>query len=170
MNFRSGALGLLASLACGAALAQPYRWSDAAGRVHYTDTPPPASATHVGKPAARVNVGAGGQQPFALRKAIERAPVTLYTAQSCEKACAQARAALNRRGVPFREVQVASEQTRTELQRVSGGTQVPVLVVGSLKQVGFAQRAFDDALDIAGYPAAGVLPPRNQAAPAESKN
>jgi hypothetical protein len=40
-----------------------------------------------------------------------------------------------------------------------------VLVVGRSVLVGFDQGQFDDMLSNAGYPAAGLYPPRNQAAP-----
>ena len=166
MKLGLGALAFILSLACGVTQAQPYRWTDAEGNTHYSDTPPPASATNVGKPDERASVTASERRPFELEKAMKESPVTLYTAPSCTEACAQARAALNRRGVPFREIQVWNEQTNEELKRVSGGTQVPVLMVGRLKQIGFAQGAFDDALDIAGYPAAGILAPRDQTKPA----
>ena len=165
MKFGLGALGFILSLACGVAQAQPYRWTDSEGRTHYSDTPPPSSATNVTKPATRASVTQGQATPFGLDKAMKESPVTLYTAPSCKEACAQARAALNARSVPFKEILVWNEQTNEELKRVSGGTQVPVLIVGTLKQVGFARSAFDNALDIAGYPAAGVLAPRTQSQP-----
>jgi len=165
MKLGLGALGFMLSLACGVAQAQPYRWTDAEGRTHYSDTLPPASATNVAKPPVQGGVTESSSTPYALQKAMKESPVTLYTAPSCKEACEQARAALNQRGVPFKEVQVWNEETNEELKRVSGGTQVPVLIVGSLKQVGFAQSAFDGALDIAGYPAAGVLPPLGQNKP-----
>jgi len=160
------AIALCLAFALGAAHAQQlYRWTDDAGRVHVTDTPPPANARSV----ERKNFGGGGlgntQVPFELRKAMQDAPVTLYTSPSCKEACSQARAALNRRGVPFKEVVVWNPETNAELQRVSGARQVPTLVVGGAVQKGFSQSAFDSELDIAGYPKAGILPARNQAAP-----
>lgn len=165
MKLGLGALAFMLSLACGVAQAQPYRWTDAEGRTHYSDTLPPPTATSVATPPVQGGVTGTSPTPYALQKAMKDAPVTLYTAPSCKEACQQARTALNRRGVPFKEVQVWNEQTNEELKRVSGGTQVPVLIVGRLKQVGFAQSAFDNALDIAGYPAAGVLPPLDQNVP-----
>jgi glutaredoxin len=165
MKLGLGALAFMLSLACGVAQAQPYRWTDAEGRTHYSDTLPPPSATSVATPPVQGGVTETGSTPYALQKAMKEAPVTLYTAPSCKEACEQARAALNKRGVPFKEVQVWNEETNAELKRVSGGTKVPVLIVGRLRQIGFAQSAFDDALDIAGYPAAGVLPPLSQNQP-----
>jgi len=166
MKYLPPAIALGLAFALGAAHAQQlYRWTDSTGRVHVTDTPPPASARTV----ERKNFGGSGlgnsQLPFALRKAMQDAPVTLYTSPSCKDPCSQARAALNGRGVPFKEVVVWNPETNAELQRVSGARQVPTLTVGSEVQKGFSQNAFDGALDVAGYPKAGVLPARKQAAP-----
>jgi glutaredoxin len=92
-------------------------------------------------------------------------PVTLYTAPNCKTPCAGARDALNRRGVPFKEVQVWDEDSNAELKRISGGSDVPTLVVGRSVHRGFEQGAYDALLDSARYPKAGVLPARAQAAP-----
>ena len=161
------AIALCLALAPAAAHAQQlYRWTDTAGRVHVTDTPPPPSAREVKQKKFGGSVVGTSQPPFALRKAMKDAPVTLYTSPSCKDPCGQARAALNRRGVPFKEIVVSNPQTNAELERVSGARQVPTLTVGGVVQKGFAQSAFDSALDLAGYPTTGVLPPRAQTAPA----
>lgn len=148
------------------ASAQLYRWTDDKGRVHITDTPPPASARSVEKKASAAGPGVGGQMPFELAQAIKNYPVTLYTSPSCKQACAAARAALNKRSVPFKEVQVWDEPTNEELKRVAGASEVPALVVGRSVHRGFEQGAYDALLDSARYPRAGLLPPRAQAAPA----
>jgi glutaredoxin len=103
--------------------------------------------------------------PFELRQAVANFPVTLYTAPSCQEACASAREALNRRGVPFKEVSITDAAGIETLKKVSGGNQVPVMTVGRSVQNGFAQGAYDTLLDSAQYPKEGVLPPRKQAAP-----
>ena len=41
-----------------------------------------------------------------------------------------ARTHLNKRGVPFTEIQVGDDASREELKKVSGGEDVPTLVVG----------------------------------------
>jgi len=161
------AIALCLALAAAVAHAQQlYRWTDATGRVHVTDTPPPPTAREVQTKKFGGGVVETSQVPFALKKAMKDAPVTLYTSPSCKDPCSQARAALNRRGVPFKEIVVWSPETNAELERVSGARQVPTLTVGGVVQKGFAQSAFDSALDIAGYPRTGVLPPRTQTAPA----
>jgi hypothetical protein len=50
---------------------------------------------------------------------------------------------------------------------ISGGNEVPVLLVGEhLAVKGFEQEQFDRALDAAGYPKQGDVPQGEQAAPA----
>jgi glutaredoxin len=162
----AGALIALASLACAAQAQQLYRWTDANGRVHVTDTPPPANARAMDTVKGASSTSASTEQmPYELAVAVKDYPVVLYTSPNCKEGCSRARAALNKRGVPFREVQVMDEQTNAELKRVSGGNDVPTLVVGRSVQQGFEQGAFDALLDAARYPKTGVLPPRNQSAP-----
>lgn len=158
-------IGLVLALAASAAWAQEiYRWTDNRGRVHLTDTPPPPGAKDVQK--ARPLWGAAEPVlPFPLAQAMKDYPVALYTSPICKEPCDQARQALNRRGVPFREVQVWEEKSNEELRKVSGANEVPTLVVGRSVQKGFEQGAYDALLDSARYPRAGLLPPRQQAAP-----
>lgn len=144
--------------------AQQYRWVDEKGRVHYTDTPPPPSA----KDAQKKNLKGselGQQESYEMMQAVRKAPVTLYTFTECQAPCQMARDVLNKRGVPFKEKMVANQQMLDELQKVSGGTNVPVLVVGAQVEKTASPDAFNQALDIAGYPRAGVAKPRNQQAP-----
>ncbi|TAK87341.1 MAG: glutaredoxin family protein [Betaproteobacteria bacterium] len=155
-------LGLIAF----SASAQLYRWTDEQDRVHVTDTPPPASAKNVQKKAAPAESAASQPPvPYELGQAMKDFPVTLYSSPNCKAPCAHAREALNKRGVPFKEVQVWDEDTNAELRRVSGGSEVPTLVVGRSVHRGFEQSGYDALLDSARYPKAGVLPERAQAAP-----
>jgi glutaredoxin len=156
---------LLAAVAGSAAAQQIYRWVDDKGRVQVTDSPPPAGAKNVQKSEAPVEPSGGEQLPFELRQAAANFPVVLYSSPNCQEGCSRARDALNRRGVPFKEVSVTDAAGIEELKKVSGGNQVPVLTVGRSVQKGFEQGALDALLDSAQYPREGVLPPRRQAAP-----
>ena len=69
------------------------------------------------------------------------------------------------RGVPFTEIQVADEKSRDELRKVSGGEDVPTIVVGRSVHRGYTQEQYETLLDSARYPRAGLLSPRAQAAP-----
>jgi glutaredoxin len=159
------ALAVLAVLAAQAALAQQYRWIDEKGRVHYSDTPPPASARSVEKKKLAPNA-VGAQPNYELSRAMKSAPVTLYSHPDCREACQLARDVLNKRGVPFTEVVATDDAKLDELRRVSGGVNVPVLVIGRQVETSPSASAYNQALDLAGYPKAGVVPPRSQAAPA----
>jgi glutaredoxin len=153
-------------LASGIAHAQQYRWVDEQGRIQYSDTAPPPSAKDVRKMKPRATAPAAApQQPYELARLQKDFPVTLFTSPNCIEGCAMARAALNKRGVPFAEVQVWDEETNERLKRVSGAVEVPTLQVGITTHRGFEQGAFDSLLDSAGYPKAGTLPAGKQAAP-----
>lgn len=157
---------LLALAACASAAAQQlYRWTDEKGRVHVTDTPPPAKARHVRKTDAGAPSGVSGQMPYELAVAMKDFPVVLYTSPSCTAPCSAARDALNRRGVPFKEIYVWNPETIAELRKVAGRTSVPAIVVGTSVESGFEQGAYDALLDAARYPKAGILPARTQAPP-----
>jgi glutaredoxin len=156
---------LLSTAAFAAGAQQLYRWTDDKGRVHVTDTPPPASARNVKRPKPTPE-GIASQPPYALEHAMKSYPVTLYTSPSCKEACQDARTLLNKRAVPFKEVQVfADEPSHEELKKVSGASEVPTLVVGRSVHRGYQAAAYDALLDAARYPRAGLLPPRSQAAP-----
>ena len=162
------AFALFTALAASAALAQQlYRWTDDKGRVHVTDTPPPASAKNVQKKAPGGGVAEEAPPPYELAQAMKEFPVVLYTSPVCKEQCAMAREALNKRGVPFKEVQVWEPQSNEELKAATGSSEVPALLVGRSVQKGFEQGAYDALLDSARYPRAGLLPPRTQATPKE---
>jgi glutaredoxin len=155
---------VLSCLLAGTAAAQPYRWVDEQGGVQYSDTLPPAGAKSVQKKRFRDNA-VGRQGSYELDKAMRESPVMLYSHPECKDQCQIARDTLNKRGIPFNEVVVDDQAKQDELKRVSGGINVPVLVVGGLVELVISVEGYNRALDIAGYPQAGVVPPRNQAAP-----
>jgi len=165
MTLRGSVAAFILVAACAASAQQLYRWTDENGRVHNTDTPPPSSARNVQQKPAGRSGPSDPQQPFELRQAMRDFPVTLYTAPACKEICALARTHLNKRGVPFTEIQVADDKSRDELRKVSGGEDVPTLLVGRSVHRGYAQDQYDALLDSARYPRAGLLAPRAQAAP-----
>jgi glutaredoxin len=118
-----------------------------------------------GQASAPRSGGLGTQTPYELSLAMKNFPVTLYTSPTCTDPCANARTVLNRRGVPFKEVQVWDEGSNAELKRISGTNEVPTLLVGRSIHVGFQHSAYEALLDSARYPRQGVLPARSQAAP-----
>ena len=154
-----------AAAASGVAQAQQYRWVDRNGTPQFGDTPPPGARSVQKITAAPIAKPEGPALPFEVARLQKDFPVTLYTTPTCKEGCERARALLNTRGVPFKEVLVWQEETNEELKRVSGGTVVPTMVVGRSFERGFEPTAFDALLDSAGYPKAGALPARSQKAP-----
>jgi glutaredoxin len=149
------------------AAAQMYKWTDAQGSDHYTDTPPPAQkASQIKAPSA----GASGQTalPYELARAVKASPVTLYTtAQSACAACDQGRLLLRARGVPYTEKTVNTDEDKEQLRKLAGKLELPLLVVGSRTVAGFQDAAWQDALTVAAYPRPAQLPPGYQFAPPE---
>jgi glutaredoxin len=139
-------------IACSDAAGQAYRWVDEQGRVHYTQTPPPPAAKGVQRKNFRSGAAEPPDLPYATQVAAKNYPVTLYTQPDCGSPCDQARASLVRRGVPFREVSVLGQKEIDEVKQVSGKESLPLLVVGSLFQVGFQEARINSLLDTAGYP------------------
>ena len=140
------------STVCTDALGQAYRWVDRDGRVHYTQTPPPPDARNVQRKSFRGGGVDVSSLSYATQVAAQNFPVTLYTLPDCGAPCDQARALLVKRAVPFREVSVATQRDADEVKRLSGKTDLPLLVVGNQSQTGFQESLLNGLLDSAGYP------------------
>jgi len=131
--------------------AQLYQWKDAQGRTVYSDQAPPPSVKNAQQKAFKGSVIEIGES-YATRSAREKFPVTLY-ASACGAPCDQARKLLSERGVPFSNKDPqASPEAQAELQKLTGQSRVPVIVVGSDKIDGFESGQWHAALDRAGYP------------------
>ena len=89
---------------------------------------------------------------------LGRFPVTLYTAPGCEL-CTNARAHLNKRGIPFGEKTITTAEDNAAFKAATGASALPVMMLGNGKQVGFDGDIWDAALTAAGYPATSQLPP-----------
>ena len=148
-----------------------YKWTDAEGKVHFSDTPPPPQ---VSKNVTEKRMGGGSveatQLPFATQIAMKSNPVTLYTAPKCGGPCEQGRALLSDRGIPYTERDAqASREDAEVVKKAIGSLQVPVLLVGSSDALkGYDSGAWHAALDSAGYPRTklpGTLPPKPVVAP-----
>lgn len=145
----------LALLCCfGSAGAQVYKWTDSKGVVHYSDTPVNSQATAIGAapppPPSLV-------LPYELAQAARKHPVTLYSAAGCT-ACDQGRALLKQRGVPFVEKTVGSDADEARLREAGSDGNLPLLLVGRNRLIGFEAAGWSTALDAAAYPRRSQLP------------
>jgi glutaredoxin len=132
---------------------QLFRYVDKDGHVVYTDTAPPSDAKSVQQKKLGGNFIETSELPYALQLAQQRNPVTLYSGP-CGDPCNQARALLNKRGVPYRDVDPSQPAAQEKLKQIAGGDlAVPVLVIGSANLLrGFEEGQWQAALDLAGYP------------------
>ncbi len=130
-----------------------YRWIDkATGQTVYSDQEPPPGSKQVVKKTGNAS-GDEQQLPYATRQAVEKFPVTLYTAANCLDICKQSRDLLNQRGIPYSEKILKSDEDIAELTRKLGSeASIPSLFVGQQNFKGFESGAWNNLLDLAGYP------------------
>ena len=149
-------------IAAAAATAQ-YKVVGADGRVTYTDRPAAeagSKVSQVGRDAAASPAAAPSASallPYGLRQVAARFPVTLYAAPDCAP-CERGRQLLQRRGVPYTERLVQTDEDQVALERLTGARTVPVLAVGAQFTRGWLGSEWQANLDLAGYPAQSRLP------------
>lgn len=169
----TGLMGLLAGMLAGhsdASAQQIFRILGPDGRVTFSDQQPLETSTNakatpvVGVPFTRPSP-TGGTLPFELRQVANRYPVTLYAAPNCAP-CATGRAMLSRRGIPFAEKIVASNEDIEALTRIAGAASLPFLTIGGQQIKGYSDTEWNQFLDAAGYPPTSRLPANYKGAPA----
>lgn len=144
---------ILATATAGALAGELYRWVDPSGKVHYGDVPEAA----VLKPEQKKFSDSSTPDdalPYETRRARETFPVTLYVGNNCKELCQQARDFLNRRGVPFTEKNLVTQEEVDAFRKMSGAEIAPTLSVGSNWLKGFWAEQWSSELDFAGYPKA----------------
>ncbi len=148
---------LLVFIAASAFAQGAYRWVGKDGKVHYSDeAPPPAEVQKIEQKKLNASViSSGGTLNYDTRQAVANFPVTLYTTPDCDSACTDGRNFLKRRGIPFTENVVRTAEETVAFQKAvkSDVLLAPTLMVGSKSQKGYAEGAWGDLLDAAGYPA-----------------
>ena len=150
-----------------------YRWADAKGKVHYGDVPPPDTVQVEIRKFSDVVVP-DENLPYETRRAQQNFPVILYVAENCAEYCDLARSLLNKRGIPFSEKMLQTQEEMDVFKALSGSDSVPTLGVGKNFLKGFLATQWHSELDIAGYPktapyrAPVVLPASAPAAASEA--
>ena len=129
--------------------AQLYRWVDEKGNVEWRDTPPPPNARNVEQRTMSGNTIETSTLPYSVQQAVRNFPVTLWTSD-CGEPCTSGRNHLSKRGVPHTARNAQKEHEA--LKKLTGGLDVPVLVVGRNTIKGYSEPEWDAALDSAGYP------------------
>ncbi len=127
-----------------------YRSVDEYGNVTYESRP-----TYDGESIEERDISGGydpAEEAIALDRAIQYYPVTLYVIANCPP-CDRIRDLLSKRKIPFAEKDPTSDKLLyKELKDLSGGSAVPVVMVGDnvVKQI--TDESINAALDGAGYP------------------
>lgn len=129
-----------------------FRWVDRAGKMNYGDSPP-ADASEVERLKFSGNTAQSEDLPYETRRARENFPVTLYVGNDCGDPCARGNALLSKRGIPYSEKMLQTQQDLDAFKQLSGiSGAVPVLQVGKDFLKGFSESKWNSELDIAGYP------------------
>ena len=143
-------LSLCLLLAAAGVQAETYRWTDSGGRTVVSDTPPPGRAKDVVKMGGKPEASDG--LSFATKRAMATFPVTLYTSADCTTECKNARELLSGRGTPFTEKILQKPEDLEELKQLVGDIFIPSIKVGNQNLRGFEAGAYNNLLDLAGYP------------------
>ena len=147
------AIAMLFGSTLAAAQSVTYQWTDPnTGGTIISDKAPPPGAKDIVK---WTNNTRNDDQPltYGARQAAEKYPVTLYTSASCTDACNQARDLLNGRGVPFSEQMLNNDEEVAALSKALGSdAMVPSIFVGKQSFKGIEAGAWNNLLDLAGYP------------------
>lgn len=151
-------LPIAAFLGWSPAQAQLYKWTDAQGRIHYSDKAPEPDKSKAA--VTRIETYAGPAVVSPLEKpgssarssppAAAKGPVKLLTTSWCGY-CRQARAYLNSRGIPFEDLDVEKSAQGRQEYRQLGGRGVPIILVGDQRMDGYSQARLDVMLRAAGH-------------------
>jgi glutaredoxin-like YruB-family protein len=82
------------------------------------------------------------------REAAMHAPLKIYTLPTCPH-CREVKQYLEQHGVHYQEIDVHNNEKATqEVMSLSGGTRVPVIVIGNKVIVGFNKTEIDTSLEL----------------------
>ncbi len=142
-------LAVVSAAVCAQAV---YRWTDANGRVIYSDQPPPPGAKDASERNVKGNSIQNNEASLAAADAQKKSPVTLYVSE-CGESCDQAKGYLNKRGIPHSVIDpTRSAELNKKFKDETGGSVVPVLKIGERRLSGWSESNWASALDTAGYP------------------
>ncbi|OGS96648.1 MAG: hypothetical protein A3H31_07830 [Gallionellales bacterium RIFCSPLOWO2_02_FULL_57_47] len=162
-------LNCLATMPLGVQAGEIYRWVEPSGIVHYSDVPS-ADAEKISTRKFSEADTPGENLPYETLRAQQNFPVTLYTANGCGAPCDQARSLLSKRGVPFSEKLLKTQEEIDTFFKTSGSNGAPTLAIGKVYLSGFQEAKWNGELDVAGYPKTAtyrqlIAPPSKPSAP-----
>jgi len=124
-----------------------YQWTDAAGRVHFSDKPVDAGNIE----EVKIRSFSGTADVILDGNDYGAREVKILTATWCG-VCKKAKAYLANKGIYYIEYDVeTSENGRQEYKRLEGKG-VPIILVGKQRMDGFSSSRLDEMLKHVGYP------------------
>jgi glutaredoxin len=128
-----------ASLVCTTnALAEIYRWTDAKGKVHFSDKP---SAKHKSK-SVELRINTYESVSYETSSLDTGKKVIMYSATWCG-VCQKAKRYFQANRIPFKEYDIDKSSSAKRAFRKLGGKGVPVILVGKQRMNGFSQAGFE---------------------------
>lgn len=123
-------------------VAEIYKWIDADGNPQFSDRAPSGTGAEQVDLRAINTIKSVSVATLSDRDA-STSTVILYSAGWCG-VCKQARAYMQRQGIPYREFDVEkTARGRKDFRRL-GGTGVPVILIGRQRMNGFSIRRFEE--------------------------
>jgi len=135
-------LCLAALLASAQGFAQPYKWVDADGKVHYGDNPPDGANLEQidGEVSSYTAVVV---EPFSYTSGDDTAHgVIMYSTSWCGY-CRKARRHFRNNNIPFSERDIEKSAAAAREFKQLNGRGVPVILVRDRRMNGFEAKAFD---------------------------
>lgn len=156
-------IGLMATQS---ATAKMYKWVDQSGVTHFTDTPPPDTISDdqiktlptvrysapdpvESQPKPRSIRSGSYNRTFPAKKVSSRRShkVELYSTSWCGY-CKKARRFFQSRGIPFKEYDIEKDKSAARRKKELGsGRGVPFAVINGRKIQGYAEAAYESALN-----------------------
>lgn len=159
-------IGMLLMLVNGIYADSLFRWKDKDGHIHYGDKPAEDAIETEQKKFGSLSESGEGDLPYSLRIAKQNFPVKLYVATNCGNPCAMAKSMLDKRGVPYAEINLATDKDIENFKKQTGGNSVPALTVGKTVLSGFEEVQWNSELDLVGYPKIAPYGLRRPSSPA----
>ena len=145
---------LLAPLATQATASDVYRWKDANGVTHYSDTKPPAQqAERLHIDADRPATGPApvplAPPPPAAPQAVANQPdILMYASPTCGW-CRKAERYFAARGLSYRNIDITASDSNRKAYERAGGRGTPLIFVGGQRVQGFNEGRLDAVIGAA---------------------
>ena len=139
-----GLLLLLTLMLAFAASAEIYKWTDAAGKVHFSDQKPQDAKTE----SVRLKINSYTHvtyelsAPAATAVAPAAGNVVMYSTTWCGY-CKKARAYFAANNIPYTDYDIEHSAAARRQYDAFGGRGVPVIFVGQARMNGFSSQVFE---------------------------